>query len=95
MTFISRIFYFRIIREVLNSRTSVFAVFMAYRNSLLARILNSRGIEFAQIFAKIKFSRKLPDLQYINSNSKCKYEPPNGKINNLHRRKQRRRSASR
>ena len=47
VTFISRIFYFRIIGEVLNSRT--FTVYKAYYNSLLARILFSRGNEFANI----------------------------------------------
>ena len=49
MTFISRIFDFRIISEFLNSRASTCAVYKAYNNSLLARTLFSRGIEFANI----------------------------------------------
>ena len=49
MTFISKIFYFKTIGQVLNSRTSTLAVFVAYRNHLLARALNSRGIKFANI----------------------------------------------
>ena len=49
VTFISRIFYFRIIGEVLNSRTDTCTVYKAYYNSLLARILFSRGNEFANI----------------------------------------------
>ena len=47
MTFISRISYFQIISEVLNSQMSICVVFMAYCGSLLARTLNSRGKEFA------------------------------------------------
>ena len=53
MTFTLLIFYFQIICEVLNSRTSALAVFMAYRNSLLARILNSRGIKFREYWRKL------------------------------------------
>ena len=49
MTFISRIFDFRIISEFLNSRTSTLAVYKAYCNSLIARTLFSRGNEFANI----------------------------------------------
>ena len=49
VTFISRIFDFRIISEFLNSRASTCAVYKAYSNSLLARTLFSRGIEFANI----------------------------------------------
>ena len=49
VTFISRIFDFRIISEFLNSRASTCAVHKAYNNSLLARTLFSRGIEFANI----------------------------------------------
>ena len=53
MTFILRIFCFRVIRKVLNSRTRVLIVFMDYRDSLLVRILNSRGIAFANICEKL------------------------------------------
>ena len=49
MTFISRIFDFRIISETLNSRTRTHAVYIAYCNSLLARTLFSRDNEFANI----------------------------------------------
>ena len=49
VTFISRIFYFPIISETLNSRWSTLAVYKAYSNSLLARTLFSRGNEFANI----------------------------------------------
>ena len=49
VTFISRIFDFRIISEFLNSRAFTCAVYKAYNNSLLARTLFSRGIEFANI----------------------------------------------
>ena len=49
VTFISRIFYFPIISETLNSRSSTRAVYKAYSNSLLARTLFSRGNEFANI----------------------------------------------
>ena len=58
MTFISRIFDFRIIGEFLNSRTGTCTVYKAYCNSLLARTLFSRGNEFAnksenKVLAKI------------------------------------------
>ena len=49
VSFILRIFYFRAIREVLNSRTSIRVVFMAYSDSLFVRTLNSRGNKFANI----------------------------------------------
>ena len=53
MTFISRIFYFRIISEFLNSRVSVYVFvyvfYKVYSDSLLARTLNSRGKRFANI----------------------------------------------
>ena len=39
----------RLIRKVLNSQTSIHVVLMAYRNSLLARILNSLGNKFVNI----------------------------------------------
>ena len=38
VTFISRIFDFRIISEFLNLRASISAVYKAYRNSLIARM---------------------------------------------------------
>ena len=65
MTFILRIFDFRIISESLNLGTSTHAVYKAYSNSLLARTLFSQGNEFANNLAKIKFSRTLLDLQYL------------------------------
>ena len=43
VTFISRIFYLRIISEFLNSRVSVHVFYNVYSDSLLARTLNSRG----------------------------------------------------
>ena len=49
MTFISRIFNFRIISEFLNSRVSVNVFFKVNSDSLLARTLNSRGNQFANI----------------------------------------------
>ena len=49
VTFISRIFYFRIFSEFLNSRTSVHVFYKVYSDSLLARTLNSRGNQFANI----------------------------------------------
>ena len=49
VTFISRIFYFPIISETLNSRSSTRAFYKAYSNFLLARTLFSRGNEFANI----------------------------------------------
>ena len=49
VTFVSRIFYFRIISEFLNSRVSVHVFFNVYSDSLLARTLNSRGNQFANI----------------------------------------------
>ena len=65
VTFISRIFYFQIISEFLNSRVSVHLFYKVYCDSLLARTLNSRGNQFA----KIKFSRIFPDLQYFTARS--------------------------
>ena len=44
MPFISRIFYFRIVSEFLNSRVSVHVFYEVYSDSLLARTLNSRGV---------------------------------------------------
>ena len=49
VTFISRIFYLRIISEFLNSRVSVHVSYRVYSDSLLARTLNSRGNQFANI----------------------------------------------
>ena len=54
MTFISQIFYFRIISEFLNSRVSVHVFhillfYKAYSDSLLVRTLNSRSSEFVNI----------------------------------------------
>ena len=49
MTFISRMFYFQIISELLNSRVSVHVLNKADSDSLLARTLNSRGNQFANI----------------------------------------------
>ena len=49
VTFISRIFYLRIISEFLNSRVSVHVLYRVYSDSLLARTLNSRGNQFANI----------------------------------------------
>ena len=49
VTFILRVFDFRIISETLNSRTSTHAVYIANCNSLLARTLFSRCNEFANI----------------------------------------------
>ena len=49
VTFISLIFCFQIICEILNLRTSIHVVFMADTDSLLARTLNSRRIEFVNI----------------------------------------------
>ena len=49
VTFISRFFYFRIISEFLNSRVSVHVFYKVYSDSLLARTLNSRGKQFANI----------------------------------------------
>ena len=49
VTFISRIFYFRIISEFLNSRVSVNVFYKINSDSLLARTLNSRGNRFANI----------------------------------------------
>ena len=47
--FISQIFYFRINSEFLNSRVSVRVFYKVYSDSLLARTLNSRGNQFANI----------------------------------------------
>ena len=49
VTFISRIFYLRIISEFLNLRVSVHVLYRVYSDSLLARTLNSRGNQFANI----------------------------------------------
>ena len=49
VTFISRIFYFRIISEFLNSRVSDNVFYKAYSDPLLAITLNSRGNQFANI----------------------------------------------
>ena len=49
VTFISRIFYFRIISDFLNSRVSVHVFYKVYCDSLLTRTLNSRGNQFANI----------------------------------------------
>ena len=49
MIFISRIFDFQIISELLNSRTSTRAIYKAYCNSLLARTLFSQSNKFANI----------------------------------------------
>ena len=49
VTFISRIFYFRIISEFLNSRVSDHVFYKAYSDPLLAITLNSRGNQFANI----------------------------------------------
>ena len=49
VTFISRFFYFRIISEFLNSRVSVHVFYKVYSDSLLAKTLNSRGNQFANI----------------------------------------------
>ena len=49
VAFISRIFYIRIISEFLNSRVSVHVFYKVYSDSLLARTLNSRGNQFANI----------------------------------------------
>ena len=48
-SFISLIFYFRIISEFLNSRVSVHVFYKVYSDSLLARTLNLRGNQFANI----------------------------------------------
>ena len=53
MTFISRIFCFRIFNEFLNSRVSVHVFYKVYRDSLLARTLNSRDNQFANISENI------------------------------------------
>ena len=47
MIFISRIFYFRIISEFLNSRVSVHVFYKVNSDCLLARTLNLRGNPFA------------------------------------------------
>ena len=63
MTFILRIFYFRIISEFLNLHMSVHVFYKVYSDSLLERTLNSRSNQFdSQILAKIKFSHIFPDL---------------------------------
>ena len=49
VTFISRIFYLRIISELLNSRVSVNVFYKINSDPLLARTLNSRGNQFANI----------------------------------------------
>ena len=49
VTFISRIFYFQIISEFLNLRESDHVFYKACSDSLLARTLNSRGNQFANI----------------------------------------------
>ena len=49
VTFISRIFCFRIISEFLNSRASTRTVYKAYSYSSVARTLDSRGNKFANI----------------------------------------------
>ena len=49
MTFISRMFYIRIIGEFLNSQVSVHVSYKVYSDSLLARTLNSRGNQFVNI----------------------------------------------
>ena len=49
MSFVSGIFYFQIISEFLNSRVSVLVFYKVYNYSLLARTLNSRGNQFANI----------------------------------------------
>ena len=49
VTFISRFFYIRIISEFLNSRVSVHVFYKVYSDSLLAKTLNSRGNQFANI----------------------------------------------
>ena len=64
MTFISRIFFFRIICEFLNSRVSVHVFSKVYSDSLLARTMTLRGNN-SRILAKIKFLRIFPDLQYV------------------------------
>ena len=61
--YFANFFYFRIISEFLNSRASVHVFYNIYRDSLLARTLNSRGKNL-RISVKIKFSRIFPDLQY-------------------------------
>ena len=49
VTFILRIFDFRIISEFLNSRVNGHVFYKVYRDYLLARTLNSRGNQFANI----------------------------------------------
>ena len=49
VTFISGIFYFRIISEFLNLRVRVHVFYKVYCDSLLARTLNSQGNQFANI----------------------------------------------
>ena len=49
VTFILQIFYFRNIRGVLNSKTSVHMSYSIHRESLLAKTLNSPGIKFTNI----------------------------------------------
>ena len=62
MPFISRIFYFRIISQFLNSRVSAHVFYKVYSDSLLARTLNCEATN-SRILAKIKFSRIFADLQ--------------------------------
>ena len=54
MAFIYGNFYFRIISEFLNSRVSVHVFLNVYSDSLLARTLNSRGYQFANINENLK-----------------------------------------
>ena len=49
MIFYSQFFYFRIISEFLNPGMSTLLVYNAFRNSLLAKTLNLRDNEFANI----------------------------------------------
>ena len=66
MTFISRIYNFRVICEYLNSRASMLVVFKANGDSLLARTLNSRGNKFANI-REIKVLANISELTVFPS----------------------------
>ena len=61
MTFISRIFFYRIIHDVLNLQPCVCVMFMAHTDSLLARTFaRQQTCEYSR-----KFSQTFPNLQYI------------------------------
>ena len=72
MTFISRIFYFPIISEFLNSRVSDHVFYKAYRDPLLAITWNSRGNQFANI-SENQVLANISESTVISGQKRCKY----------------------